>query len=297
MIVILKCKSPEGEQQLVLRPGQRGRVGSSEWVELSLPNSPLRPEHFGVDARGPVRLICSEDCLVTFDGKEISELDLKHGADFSVGHYEFSVVACGEPANLPQPTINTNLMDTTGHKPWWSAVDWEMVDCSQQVVQQLKRHTTLQAAIKQLLEWGQSTAGLRLLATSLPPTASVSWSLEAIENDVATGVAGDRSATVANVKAWLEQPDEQRRKQLSLDGELVSPADWIAQAVIWTGGSLAPDGVPAVAPPRSLYGVACATAVQLHLASGRSARTLEQTIDNGWKYVESELATSGQINV
>lgn len=297
MILILKCKSPAGEQQLVLRPGQRGRVGSSEWVELSLPDSSLRPEHFVVDACGPLKLVCSADCRVTVDGQVIDEFDLKDGTVFSVGTCEFSVVVCGEPASLSPATVKTSAMDTTDIQPWWSTVAWEMVDCSQPVIQQLKQHATLQAAIKQLLEWEQATAGLRLLATSLPPTASVSWSLEAIEHNALTGVAANSIATVANVKAWLAQPDELHRQQVSLDGELLSPADWIAQAVIWTGGSLAPDDVPPVPPPRSLYGVACATAVQLHLASGRASYSLEQTIENGWKYFESEPAPSGQVMV
>lgn len=297
MFVILKCKSPDGEQQLVLRPGQRGRVGSSDWVEFSLPSSPLQQEHFVVDTRDSLKLICSEECYVTVNDQVLSELDLSHGLQFAVGLYEFSVLTSGEPDLIPQRNEEIQTSNSTHREPWWTSVEWEMVDCPQQTIQLLQQLDSLEEATQRLLELDLSTAALRLLATQLPPPACVEWSLEAIEQRIVTTEELASNSTMAHVRGWLVQPDEPARQLISLDGEIISPADWIAQAVVWTGGSMAPEGVPPIPPPRTLYGIACATAVQLHLASGRAASSLAQIIENGLKIVERSHVVFQQATV
>jgi hypothetical protein len=89
------------------------------------------------------------------------------------------------------------------------------------------------------------------------------------------------------VQAWLEQPTEELRQKVPVASVPLTAEEWLAQAIVWTGGSLAPDDTPEVPPPKSLCGIACATALQLHHAREQAPYPLKHTIDTGVELLES----------
>ncbi len=277
MMIFLKCNSPQGTQQLVLRAGERARVGSSEWMELSISDRLLQPEHFVIDCRGPLKLICSPQCTVEIAGEPYAQIELVNGTTFGVGSCEFEVATQGEIEENRASSLSAPKSESIGQIPWWSDVQWEVVDTASNIIEQLKQLPTAREAVTHLMHEEQVPAALRLVASLLSPKNCVCWASQAIETV---------EEIAASVQAWLAVPDEAHRREVQLTTELDSPADWIAQAVNWTGGSLAPDDAPPVPPSKSLCGIACATAIQLHLASGRASCSLEQVLDSGLKVLQ-----------
>jgi hypothetical protein len=302
MLLILQCHSPAGVQQLTLRAGQRGRVGSSEWVELSVGESQLEPEHFVVECRNPLKLICSPNCQIELQGQLVSELELRQGTRFSAGGCQFEVnVSLGwdplhnrHPSQDATPTagqFGVNVPDEQW-EAWWTAVQWQIIDCSATQVQSLQQHASLRTAVQQLVELKEWTLALRLIAHLLPHRPCVGWAAQAMAGAepafAATTTLPETSGQLASsVQAWLEQPTEELRQKVPVASTPLTAEEWLAQAVLWTGGSLAPPDTPEVPPPQSLCGIACATALQLHHASGQAAYPLKHTIDTGVGLLES----------
>ena len=89
------------------------------------------------------------------------------------------------------------------------------------------------------------------------------WGCQCVrETPIAEGSADGKA--VAAAEAWVYGPDEEHRKAADRAAEaagLRSPAGLVAQAVGWSGGSLAPEGLDEVPPPEHLTGRMVAAAV------------------------------------
>lgn len=103
----------------------------------------------------------------------------------------------------------------------------------------------------------------------LEPYDAVAWACEAARAALGEAPPADRAALEA-AERWLATRDEKDRRAAAEAAERLghrSAAAMAAAAAGWTGGSLSPADLPAVAPPPGLTGKGASAAVLLAASS------------------------------
>lgn len=130
--------------------------------------------------------------------------------------------------------------------------------------------------LRALIKDGHLIDAVHYLAQGLPHREAVWWACQCVRD--AAAVKLDMNATeqvdvllpgppgraLAAAETWVYKPEEDRRRTALEAAEAVGmsePAALAAMAVAWSGGSLAPDGLPEVPPPEHLSGSMVAAAV------------------------------------
>lgn len=122
-----------------------------------------------------------------------------------------------------------------------------------------------------------------LMAYALQPRPAVWWGHECLKALPDLLTEQDR-AMLGLCAAWVAEPTEPNRYRAldaGLHAPLRGPGAWLALAVGWSGGSMAPEGLPLVAPPPHAMGRAVNAAVLTALArvpQGNRSRMLEHYV-------------------
>ncbi|WDS37807.1 hypothetical protein [Pseudoxanthomonas sp.] len=108
-----------------------------------------------------------------------------------------------------------------------------------------------QAAVRALLAGGLTQDALKLLARLLPRRYAVAWLCQCAREQP---LPPEDKAGAALAERWLRDPSESNRRAayaFASAGGYASPGAWLAAAVGWSGGSLAPadQAVPATPGP------------------------------------------------
>jgi hypothetical protein len=104
-------------------------------------------------------------------------------------------------------------------------------------------------AVQSLIDAGQAQDALKLLARLLPTRYAVAWLCQCARSQQlpAEDVVG-----VLLAEAWVREPNEEHRRA-ALDYATAtgyrSIGTWLAVAVAWSGGNLAPLGSQTTVPP------------------------------------------------
>lgn len=128
---------------------------------------------------------------------------------------------------------------------------------------------------------GRGIDAARFLAHALPRMGAIGWLRATI---AAEAPAADR-ASLAAIDAWLRAPDDAGRRAafdcaLPLPAE--DPAKLCAAAVMFSGGSLAPDALPATPAPKHAAAQFVAAGVLLCTAAAIDpAAALDRALDAG----------------
>jgi hypothetical protein len=136
--------------------------------------------------------------------------------------------------------------------------------------------TSAAVALLRLEEAGLCNDAARLAAHALPKREAVWWACMCARAipDAALPPA-DLAALVA-AEAWVRKPgDDAVRRAAWAAAQATafsSPEAWAAVAAFWSGGSMAPEGQPAVPPADHLTGVAVGGAVVLAAVRGKPER-------------------------
>ena len=126
---------------------------------------------------------------------------------------------------------------------------------------------TAEAAIARLEAAGRLIEACRVVAHALPKREAVWWACMC-----ARGAPPDAArkpedlAALCAAEAWVRRPEEALRRTALGAAEAAkfrSTEAWAAVGAFWSGGSMAPEGQPAVPPPEHLTGVAVSGAVVL----------------------------------
>ena len=118
--------------------------------------------------------------------------------------------------------------------------------------------------------WTDATG---FVAQWLPPHDAVAWACEAAREALGEEPSADRAALEA-AERWLATRDEKDRRAAADAAERLgyrSASAMAAAAAGWTGGSLSPADLPAVAPPPGLTGKGASAAVLLAAAAAPEA--------------------------
>jgi hypothetical protein len=130
---------------------------------------------------------------------------------------------------------------------------------------------------------------VRLAAHALPKREAVWWACMCARAVPDPSVAEADLKALAAAEAWVRRPDEANRRAAMAAAQatkMQTPEVWAAVGAFWSGGSMAPEGQPAVPPGEHLTGVAVSGAVVLaavrrkpERAEARFARFLDSARD------------------
>lgn len=107
------------------------------------------------------------------------------------------------------------------------------------------------------------------LAHALPKREAVWWACLCARGSMPRPPGDAEQAVLEAAEAWVLQPGEENRRATMAKAEAAGfdlPSSWAGAAAFWSGGSLAPPGLPDVPPDDKLTGtaVACAVNVAAH---------------------------------
>ncbi len=124
----------------------------------------------------------------------------------------------------------------------------------------------LNIILKEMIESNLFPDAINILAHGLPKKESIGWAYQCAQQTEGKVDSGLIQQTLLLVDQWIKAPDDKVRRaleNLAEKLELKVATAWVAYAVFWSGGSIAPEGAPQVMPNEFLYAKAVAGAVML----------------------------------
>ncbi|QDT03964.1 hypothetical protein K227x_23500 [Rubripirellula lacrimiformis] len=281
------------DRRLLLRVGQEARVGSSEWVELSIAgDDAIASEHFVVRCGSDATVeVLDDQHTLLVNGDNIDQLTLTDRSDqtteFFAGRTAFSLSWFPDLVeSVPKPADRD--VDLTP----------DIVDERCQILDVAKSMKLSEAAIglvnspervtlflQRLIEAELHDDAVRFIAGTLPATDAVHWAMHA------SGVnAAAEPSVIDAVTAWTASAAEIDRCVVRDQLSACRPchvAKWIAKAVVFSGGSIAPEGQPIIVPPKHLCGIAILTAHRWALAAATDrTAAINQWLDLGTSAIQ-----------
>lgn len=128
---------------------------------------------------------------------------------------------------------------------------------------------TSEEFIRRMQSSGTPEEAVTYAAFAMNPREAVWWAHECLVHLNENLRTADQEM-MALVERWVREPSEETRRA-ALDGgmgqEDTTPGGWLALAAGWSGGSMAPEGTPDVAPPPHLFSQAVNAALMSMLAT------------------------------
>ncbi len=285
MKVILEVQSgPSQGRRIPLQAGEIARFGRSDFADICFPDDPQMAEvHFELHCR--------------HDGCRVRNLDSDSGTllnDQPVGEAVFSdgdQILAGQTCLLAH--VQGPIYSDESSQPDVSAADQETQQEQPLTAEELCRPLDLEDASRRLLrpglppapyidalvDSGQFADAIRVLAVYLPKPVAIRWALDCTAAAGQGTLPPPQQACVEAVSAWLDDPGESQRRAAmrAADASGYSgPLSWIALAVFWSGGSIAPPELPEVEPEPQLCGQGVNAALLMLATHGDPTRTQER---------------------
>jgi predicted component of type VI protein secretion system len=286
MAVILHVTDgPATGRRTFLRVGQVMRIGRTEWADFNIPqDATMAPIHFSVEYDTYVcrlrDLQSGIDTLV--NGKPVGETVLNHGDRITAGATTFHVHIEGAQAAAPAaaaPAAAVAAGAVAAAPPPRGASGFKHVDYP--TAAEVCRLFDLDDPAKALLDDKQTPKqfvallikqqiypdAVRFLAHAMPKRESIWWATRCVRAGLGDGEPSrsDRAALEA-AERWVAQPDERNRRAGQSAAEATNyetASGWAAAGAFWSGGSIAPEGLPDVPPKETLTPQAAVVAINL----------------------------------
>ena len=134
------------------------------------------------------------------------------------------------------------------------------LELEQPAVAALNGATTAAEGVTALTAAGFGPEAARLVAHALPKREAVWWACMCARAVPDASLAATDLAALNAAEHWVRKPgDDALRRACMQAAEKTgfrSPEAWAAVGGFWSGGSMAPEGLPAVPPGEHLTGVA-----------------------------------------
>ncbi|WP_207480976.1 DUF6931 family protein [Arenibaculum pallidiluteum] len=143
----------------------------------------------------------------------------------------------------------------------------------------LETHASSAEFLHALKARGLVRDAVQFLAQVLPMREGVWWACVCARAALPEDAPAQDRAALEAAQAWVYQPVESNRRaglERAQATDFRSPASWAAMAAFWSGGSMAPPGLPAVEPRAGLAGMAIASAVILAAVARAPERAEER---------------------
>ncbi len=258
-------------RRLTLRLGQEARVGSSEWVELSLPeDDDLAEEHFVVRCQSDATVeVLGEKPALKVADDVCQRLALSRDTDtltrFVAGSTEFSIR--WSPDFLPSARTTESL----GNPPAETVIDespriaavGNAMSLSPEAVAIQSQPDRADEYFDRLVSAEYFDDAIRFAAGFLSPSDAVAWAVRTGSLEGETPMP-----LVQMIGNWIEScgnaaESEKWRceiRNMLAGAQPTNVAKWIGQAIVYTDGSLAPSDQQVIRPPSHLCGIAVLTA-------------------------------------
>lgn len=274
LLVIELAQGPDQGLRATLRDGQTLRVGSSAWADMTCPHdSDLQDVHFSITTqqqRWQVQALGAES-LLYLNGRPIQQGELQHGDELTAGNSHFQL----RDPSRPLPTRNTapatqeETDDSAEETP--AATDY-LAELG--IAPPASADDDSPAALATALhQQGRSPEAIRLIAAAAGCSTAVQWTLA---GPAALGVDPLPEDLTTLAQGWLDDPAEENRRAAEAwlnSHPTDNAARWIAQAIFWSGGSIAAADLPELAPSPWLY-TAAIQAAWIKLATSPPAGDL-----------------------
>ena len=96
---------------------------------------------------------------------------------------------------------------------------------------------------------------VRFIAYALPPREAIWWLCLCIGRVAPEDLADVEKQALESAAGWVKDPNEKTRRRAEKAGRVAdfkTPSGCAAFAAFYTGGSIAPEGLPEVPPPRGV---------------------------------------------
>jgi len=127
---------------------------------------------------------------------------------------------------------------------------------------------------------GLRVEAARLAAHALPKREAVWWCCMCARAVPDPALAEADTAALVAAEAWVRRPGEEALRRAAMEAAqrtgFKTPEAWAAVGAFWSGGSMAPEGAPAVPPAEHLTGVAIAGGIVLASVRGRPERAADR---------------------
>lgn len=147
------------------------------------------------------------------------------------------------------------------------------VELSDEAKLGLTNHTTVVSFIGFLVENHLYLDAIKLLSQGLPVRESIWWAYICVSEVEKEKTNPDTRHALSIIETWVYQPEESNRRaaeEIAKKLEFKTPASWVAMAIFWSGGSIAPANNPEVLIPSHYVGKAIVGAMMLAAASANS---------------------------
>jgi hypothetical protein len=133
--------------------------------------------------------------------------------------------------------------------------------------------------LDRLLEHNHLADAIRLLAFALPKREAVWWSCQCVRECLASDASPQALAAIKAAEEWVRKPTEENRWAAKEPGEMVGfdkAAAWTAMGAFWSGGSMVPAHLPAMAPGLTFCGMAVSGAILLAAAQNEPEKAVDR---------------------
>lgn len=248
---------PETGRRIFLKTGQVASFGRTEWSDFAFPyDHRLADVHFSIETTDQaVTLVdLSQGHGVQIDGEKMATCQLRSGQKIKAGSMIFVIgteVLYETSGAGPVAVQSQNIPEAT---PALAIKVCEAIDLSEPARDILDDTMDVPPYLDKLTDAELLVDALRVLATWLGKRKAVWWGADCV-GAACAGTSDAQAGLLTLSRAWVRDPSEDnRRKALdaaeTADSKL--PACWLARAAGWSGGSLAPPGLPIVPPDERL---------------------------------------------
>lgn len=293
-LVMQRMEGEHAGRRILLRPGQAASVGRTEQADYSFPDDPeMSAMHFALrclDRRWQIEDLHSTSGTWV-NGARVSQAFLAHADQVRAGRSLF-VVQLGSQPVPPSASVRETARESAtlrrtsaapvhdtlppappAHLTLGAGFATEAVgelarraQIGEQAVDMVAADMTPDAVVAALEQHQLPLDAIRFLAQALPPRDRVRWAARCVRAASGDALAPGDAAALRVADAWVDDPTEEARRAAHAAaeaGEFSSAASWVAMAVFWSDGSMAPPQAPAVPADPAYAGQAAAGAVML----------------------------------
>lgn len=263
---------PATGRRIRLQTGQVGRFGRTEWSDFSFPDDQSLAEvHFLLqcDPAGPRLRDLQTPTGTQVNGQNVAEAELHAGDEIIAGATRFLVEVDGQGAT-PADIGRHAAAGKNANGPIISAaMICKTIELEDEGRSLLTDNQTPREFASLLVEHGRLRDAVRFTAAWLPKGDAVRWGSQCVRNFMGENILAEDAAAVQIVDRWSVTPTEDLRRDAERIAEQIdgrTPAGWLAMAVFWSGGSVAPPERDPVPPPEHLTATAVTAALLLAAA-------------------------------
>ena len=161
------------------------------------------------------------------------------------------------------------------------------LECPADLLTELQTAASDLAILQRLETERLYSEAVKFLAHGLPKREAIWWAYLVSEAAEKNSTDPQTQQALSTIEHWTREPNEARRRQAGVLGEALqyyTATSWAAMAVLWSGGSITPEGRPPVEASDAMCAKAVSNAIIIgvhQLAAASSDEVFKQFLRQG----------------